>query len=364
MEFRAAIQGHYQILDEKNRDLRRSLAASRNYFDYKISDGNGNVDGRLGIKLGLPDVEVIEQFKSYIRPTTPQASPIGNRQAYQKAVLTNTRAQSKSPRRGQRKTTMSQAIPSFLSSRLEAISNQLGLAESKTIEELFKWTEVGISLAKELNLDELDPNAVFDSVQSLRQMSDSSSDRQSEFNHDDSIELAAAKQQIAALIDSQLSMSKAIEKLANHRRDNSADSNSARIRNNQNQTAASDTANSSQQLYNNSSTTTNRKRDRPDTVREDIHQAIDAIIEFNDDPGRPHNQKFYLGVGSIKELSGRGDVAIRKILHERADEIQQHLAQHELDQNHNLSRRDAQGFEYPKIDDEQSINYRKITEVP
>ncbi len=68
LEFRAYIQGHFKILDENNSELRRSLAASRNYFDYKIADGVGNVDGRLGIKLPLPDITVVQAFESYYQP--------------------------------------------------------------------------------------------------------------------------------------------------------------------------------------------------------------------------------------------------------------------------------------------------------
>jgi hypothetical protein len=68
MEFRAAIEGHYEILDAENPELRRSLASERHYFDYKIADGSGNIDGRLGIRLHLPGVEVIEQFAASSRP--------------------------------------------------------------------------------------------------------------------------------------------------------------------------------------------------------------------------------------------------------------------------------------------------------
>ncbi len=74
LEFRAYIQGHFKILDEKNPDLRRSLAASRHYFDYKIADGQGNVDGRLGIKLSKPDVTVIETFSAYCQTPTTQTT--------------------------------------------------------------------------------------------------------------------------------------------------------------------------------------------------------------------------------------------------------------------------------------------------
>lgn len=62
IEFMAAIQGHYQILDEQNPELRRSLVSSRHYNDYKIGDGNGNIDGRQGIKLTTPGVSVLEIF--------------------------------------------------------------------------------------------------------------------------------------------------------------------------------------------------------------------------------------------------------------------------------------------------------------
>ena len=62
IEFMAAIQGHYQVLDEQNPELKRSLVSSRHYNDYKIGDGKGNIDGRQGIKLSAPGVSVIEIF--------------------------------------------------------------------------------------------------------------------------------------------------------------------------------------------------------------------------------------------------------------------------------------------------------------
>ena len=65
LEFRAAIQGHYQILEEGQTELRRSLAASRHYFDYEIADKviAAHKGQRKGIKLEQPDVEVISAFR-------------------------------------------------------------------------------------------------------------------------------------------------------------------------------------------------------------------------------------------------------------------------------------------------------------
>ena len=65
LEFRAAIQGHYQILEEGQTELRRSLAASRHYFDYEIADKviAAHKGQRKGVKLERPGVEVISAFR-------------------------------------------------------------------------------------------------------------------------------------------------------------------------------------------------------------------------------------------------------------------------------------------------------------
>lgn len=66
VEFRAAIQGHYAVLDAKNPSLRRSLTASRHYSDFEIADSVIAEYGgkRKGIKLGINGVEPLEVFKS------------------------------------------------------------------------------------------------------------------------------------------------------------------------------------------------------------------------------------------------------------------------------------------------------------
>lgn len=64
IEFLAHIQGHRQVLEAQDEEEVRSYTASRHYWDYQIADGHGNVDGRKGIKLGQPLVEVLEVFHS------------------------------------------------------------------------------------------------------------------------------------------------------------------------------------------------------------------------------------------------------------------------------------------------------------
>ena len=59
--FKAEIQGHFTIAADGAK--LPNYSARANYDDYAIGDGLGNRDGRLGIKLDLPDIQVIAAFK-------------------------------------------------------------------------------------------------------------------------------------------------------------------------------------------------------------------------------------------------------------------------------------------------------------
>ena len=192
IEYRAAIQGHYQILNEKNPILRRSIAAGRNYFDYKIADGSGNIDGRLGLKLGLPDVEIVEEFKhadSSEKDVFPEKEPKVVTPTHQRSTTKSTENNSNSNNQFSNhiqpatdkssskimteqfvsNTTSSLAIPPFFQGRLKAISTKLALSDEQAIQASFTWTEMGLSLAESLNSDELTPSAIFESVAELKQ---------------------------------------------------------------------------------------------------------------------------------------------------------------------------------------------------
>ena len=62
--FKAEIQGHRMIIDTADKKKRRAYSASRHYDDYKIQDASGNVDGRRGLRLGKPGVQVLEVFQT------------------------------------------------------------------------------------------------------------------------------------------------------------------------------------------------------------------------------------------------------------------------------------------------------------
>ena len=77
LEFRAAIQGHYKILEEGETEPRRSLAASRHYFDYEIADKviAAHKGQRKGIMLGRAGVEVISAFRAPEVKTETEIAP-------------------------------------------------------------------------------------------------------------------------------------------------------------------------------------------------------------------------------------------------------------------------------------------------
>jgi len=60
IEYVATILGHYQAKNEKHWTY---YAATEHYYDYAVGDGTGQVDGRRGIRLSEPGVEVLEVFK-------------------------------------------------------------------------------------------------------------------------------------------------------------------------------------------------------------------------------------------------------------------------------------------------------------
>lgn len=56
----ATILGHYQAKNEQDWTY---FAATEHYFDYILGDGQGQVDGRRGIRLGEPGVQVLQVFE-------------------------------------------------------------------------------------------------------------------------------------------------------------------------------------------------------------------------------------------------------------------------------------------------------------
>jgi Telomere resolvase ResT/TelK catalytic domain len=61
LHFLSYTQGHFDVSDDNK--ILRSYASEMNYAHYALADANGNPDGRKGIRLTLPGVEVLGCFK-------------------------------------------------------------------------------------------------------------------------------------------------------------------------------------------------------------------------------------------------------------------------------------------------------------
>lgn len=325
MEYRAAIQGHYQILDEQNPELRRSLAAGRHYFDYKISDGSGNIDGRLGTKLGQPGVEVIEQFSHSLLKEVKE-SPLKKNTSKQSNLL--------------KRKIMSETIiiPKYLMSRLSLLSERLEINEKDTLEALFDWSEVSLSLAEILEIDELKPNVLYDKVEELKEQSTQTQHYEQPKQETTAVEnISFDAQSINNLCSSVKILAEALTQQKVTPKNKSKDSfRSIGTIKNKNLT----------QGINEKEERNERKVSSRTTEAEAvINHAINLIIEYNEVPGRTHDDKFRVGIGAIRKMTKRGDKVIRRMIESRNDEIKAHHEKHKLGEFHN-----SKGKEAPPID--------------
>lgn len=326
LEYRAAIQGHYQILDEENPQLRRSIAAARNYFDYQIGDGKGNIDGRLGIKLHQPDVEVISPFAKYYTPAeTPSDYKMPN---------TNSKNSHPDNRTHENK---DNKIPTVLEDRLVAIGDRLGTATTiDTLNSLLDWAEVALSLSSELNLHNQSPQELFQAVEDLIYKNQNKQTKQlSQFTSND--ELVFTHQSVQHLCRSIELLASAV----NHQRNLSTTHLPSSKPN------SKDIPSSFEEI----DTPHHNDSSYSEQLDEKVNHAIDCIMDFNNQPDLPQAEKWYIGIGSLRQLTGTGQTAIYRALSQRQEEIERHHQHHQLGKWHNARGRNA-----PKIYEVVSLN--------
>lgn len=64
--YKATIYGHYWVLQAKTEEQRQNYLSTLHYDDYRIGNGQGNIDGRQGIRLGEPGVRVLKRFQKAV----------------------------------------------------------------------------------------------------------------------------------------------------------------------------------------------------------------------------------------------------------------------------------------------------------
>lgn len=70
-----------------------------------------------------------------------------------------------------------------------------------------------------------------------------------------------------------------------------------------------------------------------------VERAIAAIMDWNNKPGRAHDEKWAISINALKTLGVNQRQAV-KALEEHAQAVQQHHAQHQMDgEKHNLRHR-------------------------
>ncbi|MBD1848346.1 hypothetical protein H6F89_34360 [Cyanobacteria bacterium FACHB-63] len=297
VEFRAAIQGHYQVLDEKNPIHRRSLAASRHYADFDIADSviaqyHGK---RKGIKLGLAGIEPIEPFQPMAlqERKRPTRKGKGNLRYYAEDH--------------DRWITV-----------LEAIAPEAKNQSQRTAQ-LLEWIEAQLAAQQEENTGEpsLEQPQETNEVIAPKDAIESEPIREPETpSLDPTVQLLM--QQMAHVMESVAGLTQALTQ--------------------QRQVAPGPTRlspkTSTAPLNGSTQPEEQRGPVRPRATsgksRETINAAIDAIMAHNNMPNRLYDQKWAISINALKEYS-KSQYTIQQILTERRDEITAHHAQHQID---------------------------------
>lgn len=286
-EFKAAIQGHYAILDEANPELRRSIAASRHYSDYEIADEviAQHQGKRKGIKLGISGIQPIEQFYKK-QPELIEVLTTASTTTQKRKIRSSLRVYQED------KTLFAELI------------DKLGIADKRGNQldhfgEFLLWAKSQID-SKPAEASPVPPNPVDDKIEKL---------------------LGA----IGQLVELQASGQKP------------APENTAMplppkpIRKQLQPDANRDTPKAE-----------GPKRSSSVHTVQIINRAIDAIIAWNNVPGRLHDDKWAITINALKAYSP-AQPRIIQILQDREAEISKHHNKHQIDPaKHNLRHRRKQ----------------------
>jgi len=297
-EFKAAIQGHFQILDEENGELKRSLMASRHYSDYEIADKviaiyNGK---RKGIKLGHGGVMAIEMFS--------QASLEQARQALEALP----------PRRKLGQLRIFQEERDRWLKVMEQIAPE-GTQPEKA-QKLLEWIEERLNRA-DLPQEAQENTQQMESTEEVpQQVVEAQKPQADDPLRQDIQQLVGAIQHLVALQQATISQpapkAKRIQSekpLPKAEKPPSAPAES-----------------------------TKRTKSSTENSQRLIDDWIQAIMDYNDQPDRLHDQKWAITISLLKSVGG-SQPRIEKTLKERED-IREHHQKHQIDpEKHNLKHR-------------------------
>ena len=348
LEFRAYIQGHFKVLDETNRNKQTDMASVRHYWDYKISDGDGNIDGRVGIRLNEDDVRVIQHFAP--KEKEPQLA-----ENYGDLVKVTVWSRDRDR--------LAKIQDRFsLDNRATANNYVLKLAQSliDAADQFEVSAEVLIS-----KLDELRNDGTFSTLQisstteaaetkplSLPSSVDHSEDKlqiptdssRTKTDAPSTILISNMNTQQQALSNLTTAIYDLIEVIQS---DRAATATPVRQSPRQDRPVSQPEPSSQQnsQAIQNPESQLSPLQANSSKIRARINRYIDAIMAYNDTPNRPHNDKWAVSLSILRRLSGYSAPPISAVIDARKDEIDAHNQSHQFDLLHN-----RKGKHSPKIE--------------
>lgn len=313
-EFKAAIQGHYALLDEQDPALRRSLAASRHYSDFEIADKVIALHGgkRLGVKLGWGGILPIQVFQ----------------QAWEEQQSTDLETPTL------RKEGSSLRIWKPDKARLEAIFERLNLEQERQADRvalLLDWVEEQFLLADQEGADAVVSPLI---VQKDQQEGEEISVLQDQVLLEPVVEQkqeGIPGSEVGAMLGKMDTLIDVLQQFV-----------SLQIQGAQGNKAAPRTRDAKSTPVPPSDNDDKPEVKSPGKRRNDssiLHRAIDAIMEHNNQPGRLHDDKWAITINTLKSFM-KSQPAILRVLEERQDEVEAHHALHGIEaRTHNLRHR-------------------------
>ncbi len=365
------------------------MAAQRHYWDYKIADGQGNVDGRLGIKLQEIGVQVLEAFDQAKTTTTLTKEDRGHKvhlrvfnddrahlAEIQSQFDLNSRADAFHYCLELAQSLLSAAetlnlTPEQLTQKLTDLASDSKLNPSGDSERRSTSEHLSVELPnQDENLENssaqllLDRTNVVDSSAQdphLKTEELSTADPptapQSQALFD---RLDRQQQSLSSLTDAIHGLVKVLASsnspsstnLPHHEESEANSKQTARDRSHDLVTStAEDRPQSSIGTKTPEPTKSSAipskisRQRRSELSRQKINQYIDRIIAYNDVLDRPHADKWLITIAALKRLTHCGQSVIYDVLHSRESEIQFHHDKHQLGIYHNQKGKNSTKIE-------------------
>lgn len=311
VEFKATIQGHYQVLDEENPELRRSIATSRHYSDYEIADSViARYQGkRKGIKLGYGGVEGLEVFSNALQASQPPSTVVREHRASvriyhsDKALLESIFDDLGLDARGTQQDRM-RSLLLWVQGQMKALSEGAVAATMTTTTRPVE-AEQGEGLdGSAKGLEEASTNLVVVEAPAVG---------------------AGLESKLDKLVDvMSLFVQAQLQKPTPQR---------------ERRTLSDSALQQQQELKLKQQGVVEQRKTLRQVNTDRLNHAIDAIIAYNNAPSRTHDQRWAITISILKNFA-KSQPKIQNILNERSSEISTHHASHQIDPlTHNYRHR-------------------------